>query len=248
MLHNNINPFVTTICTFNFILRNLLWLCNVSSNIILPRFIILCLASICWTADIFLESINGEYNETIIDGFKLGFLIFIFREVILFVSLFWRFFHSSIVPNGEIGLTWLYESNNINPLTVPLLNTIILLSRGVTVTIAHHLAILNEDIWYWIKRTILLGVYFRAIQLIEYKTRTFTIRDGVTGRIFFTLTGLHGIHVLLGSLGLSVANLRGIFIQTSNLNHIFLERVIIYWHFVDVVWLFLYCTIYYWPS
>lgn len=174
-------------------------------------------------------------------------LLFILREVCFFSGFFWRFFHYSFSPAVECGLLWPpFSLISINPFGVPLLNTVVLLRSGVTVTWCHIQLLTNERSELSLFLTLILGFYFTLLQLFEYKSRFFSIRDSVFGSIFFIATGFHGIHVIVGSLFLLVCLIRILKIRFSVFNHLGFEFSIWYWHFVDVVWLFLYTFVYQW--
>jgi len=138
----------------------------------------------------------------------------------------------------------------INPFELPLLNTIILLSSGVTVTYAHHSLIQGnrkeslKGLFY----TILLAILFTNFQVIEYSVSSFTISDSIFGTCFYFGTGFHGLHVIIGTIFLAVGTWRILAYHLTDNHHLGLESGILYWHFVDVVWLFLYIFIYYWGS
>lgn len=136
------------------------------------------------------------------------------------------------------------------PIWVPLLNTAVLLASGVSVTWAHH-SIIQSDRNNTIQAlliTIVLGTYFTFLQAIEYYEAPFTIADGIYGTTFFVATGFHGLHVIIGTLFLLICLLRQIFYHLTNQHHFGFEAAAWYWHFVDVVWLFLFISIYWWGS
>lgn len=203
-----------------------------------------------WWRDVCRESSNqGCHTTYVISNIRWGIILFIVSEVMFFFSFFWAFFHCSLAPNVELGAVWPPAGvEALNPFQVPLLNTVVLLSRGVTVTWAHH-AILHKDVGATKSRllfTALLGAYFTLLQGWEYIDSSFTMGDGSFGSTFFIATGFHGLHVLIGSLFLLVGLGRLINNHFSNYHHIGFERAIWYWHFVDVVWLFLFSFVYWW--
>lgn len=199
-----------------------------------------------WWKDICKERKKGEYRFLTVDNLKLRIIIFIFREICFFSGFFWSFFHYSLIPAVECGRTWPpFYLNSINPLSVPLLNTIVLLRRGVTVTISHIIIINNFFSEFYLLITIILGLYFTFLQGFEYIMCSFSIRDSVYGSVFFISTGFHGIHVLVGTLFLIVCLFRLLYINFSSLTHLGFEIAIWYWHFVDVIWIFLFLIIYF---
>lgn len=166
-----------------------------------------------------------------------------------FISFFWAFFHSSLSTTIELGLFWPPTGvENFDPFKIPLLNTIILLTSGLSVTWAHH-RILNKNFSqaFWrLFLTIFLGTYFSILQLLEYSEAEFSIADSTYGSTFFIATGFHGLHVLIGTLFLIVCFIRQNNLHFSNFRHFGFEAAAWYWHFVDVIWLFLFISIYWW--
>nr|YP_009054388.1 cytochrome c oxidase subunit III [Brontostoma colossus]AIJ02996.1 cytochrome c oxidase subunit 3 [Brontostoma colossus] len=228
------------------------WLHQNNMNLCLLGSTITLLTMIQWWRDIVREgTYQGKHTFIVMKGLKLGMILFIVSEVFFFVSFFWAFFHSSLSPTTEIGMTW--PPKNImtfNPMHIPLLNTIILISSGVTVTWAHHSMMkgIHNQTTQALLLTVILGVYFSILQGYEYKESSFTISDSVYGSCFFMATGFHGIHVMIGTLFLIVCLLRHISCHFSKTHHFGFEAAAWYWHFVDIVWLFLYISIYWWGS
>jgi cytochrome c oxidase subunit 3 len=205
-----------------------------------------------WFRDIISEgTFLGNHTLAVQKGLNNGVILFIVSEALFFMAIFWAFFHSALTPTIELGTQWPpLGIEPINPFELPLLNTVILLSSGATVTFAHHSLIkgnrngtLNGSI-----ATILLAILFTACQGIEYNVSSFTISDGVFGTCFFFGTGFHGLHVIIGTIFLGVALWRIHAYHLTDNHHLGFEGGILYWHFVDVVWLVLYISIYYWGS
>nr|YP_009671884.1 cytochrome c oxidase subunit III [Axianassa australis]QCX31744.1 cytochrome c oxidase subunit 3 [Axianassa australis] len=208
------------------------------------------LTMVQWWRDITREgTYQGLHTSTVVNGLRWGMILFILSEVLFFFSFFWAFFHSSLAPAVEIGMCWPPKGiQPFNPFQIPLLNTTILLSSGATVTWAHH-AIMESNHSQAIQSlalTIVLGFYFTGLQALEYVEATFTIADSVYGSTFFVATGFHGLHVIIGSTFLSVCWYRLYNCHFSANHHFGFEAAAWYWHFVDVVWLFLYIFIYWW--
>ena len=219
-------------------------------RIFLLGLIFISLSIFQWRRDIVRESsIVGRHTKFFQKALKIGILLFILSEVMFFASFFWGFFHRRTVPCVEIGVVWPpFGIVAINPYGIPLLNTIILLSSGISVTWSHHRlqkGNFNQR-FYALIITCLLGWLFLKIQLNEYLNRSFTFADSIFGRIFFIATGFHGLHVFIGSVLLTISGFRLFLFHFSNIHHIGYEAAIWYWHFVDVVWLFLFCFVYFW--
>ena len=205
-----------------------------------------------WFRDVVVESTYlGHHTEHVKRGITLGIALFIVSELMAFVSIFWAYFHSSLTPAIEIGGTWPpLGINTLDPLAIPLLNTILLLSSGAFITFAHHAlikgnrrsAILGSIL------TIIFAVLFTALQYYEYAEAGFTIADSIFGTVFYCSTGLHGFHVIVGTLFIGVQFYRLLQHHITKNHHIGMEGAIAYWHFVDVVWLFLYAFVYLWAS
>lgn len=205
-----------------------------------------------WFRDIISEStFLGDHTLAVQKGLNLGVLLFIVSEALFFLAIFWAFFHSALSPNVELGAQWPPMGiESVNPFELPLLNTIILLSSGVTITYAHHSLIHGErkGSLYGSIITVLLAIIFTGFQGIEYNVASFTISDSVFGTSFFFSTGFHGLHVIIGTIFLAVGLWRIKAYHFTDHHHLGYEAGILYWHFVDVVWLFLYVSIYYWGS
>nr|YP_086847.1 cytochrome c oxidase subunit III [Rhineura floridana]AAT08496.1 cytochrome c oxidase subunit III [Rhineura floridana] len=205
-----------------------------------------------WWRDVIRESTyQGHHTPPVQSGLRYGMLLFITSEVLFFFGFFWAFYHSSLAPTPEIGGTWPPNGiHPLNPFEVPLLNTTVLLASGITVTWAHHsiMEAKHKEATQALSITILLGLYFTALQAMEYYEAPFTISDSVYGTTFFVATGFHGLHVIIGSTFLLTCLLRQTKHHFTTSHHFGFEAAAWYWHFVDVVWLFLYVSIYWWGS
>nr|YP_009422162.1 cytochrome c oxidase subunit III [Aquatica lateralis]BBA21825.1 cytochrome c oxidase subunit III [Aquatica lateralis] len=228
------------------------WFHLYQMNLLLIGTLCTIMVMIQWWRDTTREgTFQGLHTFKVVKGLRWGMILFITSEVLFFVSFFWSFFHSSLAPSIEIGMIWPPKSIiPFNPIQIPLLNTTILISSGITVTWAHHSLMENDynQAIYSLGLTILLGIYFSILQAYEYMESTFTIADSVYGSSFFMATGFHGIHVMIGTTFLTVCLLRQFKNHFSSTHHFGFEAAAWYWHFVDVVWLFLYISIYWWGS
>lgn len=208
-----------------------------------------------WWRDVIREAtFLGYHNSKVRDGLKMGFILFVASEVMFFFSWFWAYFHSSLAPTIELGSTWppigFTTAVCVDPRTVPLLNTIVLVYSGVTVTLSHHaIRTSNFEIsFYALLATIALGLEFTALQAWEYISAPFYISDSVYGSTFYMITGFHGFHVICGTIFLIVCAIRMYDGQLTKDRHIGYEFAIWYWHFVDIVWIFVYTFLYWWGS
>jgi cytochrome c oxidase subunit 3 len=220
--------------------------------VLIFSFLALILSMTLWFRDVISEGTYlGNHTLAVQRGLNMGVALFIVSEALFFLAIFWTFFHSALSPTIELGTQWPPMGiEAINPFELPLLNTVILLSSGVTVTYAHHSLIQGNRsgaLWGLIF-TIVLAVIFTACQGIEYSVSSFTISDGAYGSCFFFGTGFHGLHVIIGTIFLLVGFWRMLAYHLTENHHLGLESGILYWHFVDVVWLFLYVSVYYWGS
>jgi cytochrome c oxidase subunit 3 len=223
-----------------------------NSSLFFWSFFILGLVIIGWWRDVIRESsFQGEHRRSAMSGLVLGILLFIVREVLFFFSFFWAFFHSRLNPVLELGGVWPpLGVTPLNAFQVPLLNTVILLASGIRITWAHQ-SILSID-WQAGRISLMftwgIGIYFLLLQGIEYSIAIFGIRDSIYGSTFFIATGFHGLHVIVGTLFLIAMWGRLRKRHFRNSHHFGFECAAWYWHFVDVVWLFLFSVIYWWGT
>lgn len=220
----------------------------ITTHTMILTMIITMINIILWITDIIIESTYFGMHTNIVEyGISIGFLLFIASEALLFLTVFWALFHSSLAPTVSIGSIWPpLGINTINAISIPLLNTIILLSSSISITSAHY-ALISRIRIYNINYLIVTqykAIYFITLQYLEYKSSTFTITDSIYGTVFYTLTGLHGIHIIAGFLLIIVVSYRIVLYHTTDYHHLGLIVSITYWHFVDILWLLVYCTIY----
>lgn len=205
-----------------------------------------------WFRDVISEKTYlGNHTLAVQRGLNMGVALFIVSEALFFLAIFWAFFHSALSPTVELGAQWPPKGiEAINPFELPLVNTVILLSSGVTVTYAHHCLIEGKrsGTLYGLVFTVGLALLFTVLQGAEYAVSSFTLSDGAFGSCFYFGTGFHGIHVIIGTAFIAVGLWRTLCYHSTENHHLGLESGILYWHFVDVVWLFLFISIYYWGS
>jgi len=241
-------PILVSLILFSLLGNTVLYINMKFSFIIVlvPTFLTI-LVSFLWWKDFSRERILGYHTHKLEVRLRVSILLFILSEVFFFISFFWAFYDASLSPSVELGIIW--PPKGIIPLSVysvPLLNTVILLTSGITVTWAHH-ALINN---FFYKRfislffTISLGVYFLYMQYLEYSEAQFAISDGVYGRTFFIATGFHGIHVIVGTIFLTYSFFNLLSSKLLYNHHFSFEAAAWYWHFVDVVWLILFVSIY----
>lgn len=243
-------PVLVSLAIFTGIAKTVLWInLEASALSLIGSVFMIFYIRFLWWKDFSRESIIGYHTHKLEVRLRIGILLFILSEVFFFISFFWAFYDASLSPTVELGITW--PPIGIIPLgvySVPLLNTIILLSRGITVTWAHHALINNffNKTAFRLGITVALGVYFLIMQFLEYEEAQFAIADGVYGRTFFIATGFHGIHVLVGTTFLLYVLIILLSGKLLFNHHFSFEAAAWYWHFVDVVWLILFVSIYWW--
>ncbi len=215
-------------------------------------FIFLLLIAGFWWNNIIREgTIEGQHTAKVKKGLMLGMLLFILSEVMFFFAFFFAFFYVSLNPSYALGGVWppfLFET--LNAFEVPFLNTLILLTSGATITVAHEAIIggSKTNAVLALIATIFLATIFTGLQALEYLTAPFNISDSVYGSTFYLATGFHGFHVFIGTLFILVCLIRLYFNHFTSEHHCGFEAAAWYWHFVDVVWLFLFISFYWWGS
>nr|YP_009317096.1 cytochrome c oxidase subunit 3 [Pestalotiopsis fici]AOW71191.1 cytochrome c oxidase subunit 3 [Pestalotiopsis fici] len=247
-------PMYTSVSLFTLALTGALSMHSFSNayNVFYLALLALVFSMSFWFRDIISEgTFLGNHTLAVQKGLNLGVILFIVSEALFFMAIFWAFFHSALTPTIELGAQWPpLGIEPVNPFELPLLNTVLLLSSGATITYAHHSLIQGKrsGAIYGSIATVILAIIFTGFQGVEYSVSSFTISDGAFGACFFFATGFHGLHVIVGTAFLGVALWRIYAYHLTDNHHLGFEGGILYWHFVDVVWLFLYVSVYYWGS
>ena len=259
-------PFCTSICLWYLTFTTVAFFHNYlySALNIIFGLVYTCISLAFWWRDVIRES-TYEFKHTpyVRRGLLNGVLLFIISEVMFFFGFFWAFFHSSLAPSHYIGGVWPpLLIDTISPWQLPLVNTMCLLLSGVSLTIAHRqlngLPYYNQTVssqWplvrrliLWMQVTVALGVFFLGCQAVEYYLSPFTFQDTVFGGTFYILTGLHGLHVLVGATFLLVCLWRASRLHFTMWKQVGFKAAVWYWHFVDVVWIFLFLVVYIWSG
>ncbi|MEL6336170.1 MAG: cytochrome c oxidase subunit 3 [Pseudomonadota bacterium] len=255
-------PFYASISAFVMLVGAILWMKGMNPIFFIAGFIGCCYVAFGWWRDVVAESRAGDHTPVVQIGLRYGVLLFIISEVMFFVAWFWSFFKHAIFPMAPVeGKTeatasgpdgvWPPEGiETFDPWHLPFMNTVILLLSGCTVTWAHHALIENKrtDLVLGLTLTVGLGAIFTMFQAYEYSHAQFAFTDGIYAANFYMATGFHGMHVLIGTIFLAVCLMRARAGQFTPDKHVGFEAAAWYWHFVDVVWLFLFAGIYVWGA
>ncbi|MEO1283054.1 MAG: cytochrome c oxidase subunit 3 [Pseudomonadota bacterium] len=226
-----------------------------------------------WWADVFKEARSGDHTPVVTLHHRYGMILFIASEVMFFVAWFWAYFDASLYPAGVatlenssqvVGMVQRNEltggqwppvasenfTSTFDPWGLPLVNTLILLLSGCTVTWAHHALLENnrKHLIWGLALTVALGFLFTCLQAYEYGHAAFSYSGHIYGATFFMATGFHGAHVIIGTIFLAVCLYRVLRGHFTAKQHFGFEAAAWYWHFVDVVWLFLFLAIYVWAA
>jgi len=209
-----------------------------------------------WWAATVEENKVGDHTPVVLIGLRYGFILFIMSEVMFFAAWFWSFFKHAMYPMNMEGLSPMVDGawppagiETFDPWHLPLINTLILLCSGAAATWAHH-ALVHEnnrkDMVQGLTIAIVLGMIFTVFQAYEYSHAAFGFAGNIYGANFFMATGFHGFHVVVGTIFLFICLLRTLRGHFTPENHLGFEAAAWYWHFVDVVWLFLFAAVYIW--
>jgi cytochrome c oxidase subunit 3 len=250
-------PFVGSVSAFVLAIGAISYFHGASLLWIIPGLLGILYTMFVWWRDVIHEGQAGDHTPIVALGLRYGMILFIASEVMFFVAWFWAFFSSSLFIGDHIQATRFEFSGGhwppkgievFDPWHLPLLNTLILLTSGTTVTWAHH-ALLHKDrrgLVLGLGLTVILGLCFTGVQAYEYAHAAFSFGGNIYGATFFMATGFHGFHVIIGTIFLIVCFIRAYRGQFDEKHHFGFEAAAWYWHFVDVVWLFLFFCIYVW--
>ena len=206
-----------------------------------------------WWQDMVAEGNGGvDHTPVVRIGLRYGFILFIISEIMFFVAWFWAFFKQALYPMNEFpGSSYeIPEIHAVDAFNLPLMNTLVLLLSGCAITWAHH-ALQHNDrsgAKLGLVFTVLLGMVFTLLQAYEYSHAAFSFDGNIYGANFFMATGFHGFHVIVGTIFLAICLLRALKGHFTPERHIGFEAAAWYWHFVDVVWLFLFMAVYIWGA
>ena len=250
-------PVLGSVSAFMLALGGILYMHDITPWVFVGGAVGVALTMFFWWRDVIMEAFKGDHTPVVQLHLRYGMLLFIISEVMFFVAWFWAYFNASIFPDdsfmqarGELfGNVWPPKGiETFNPWDIPFLNTVVLLLSGTTVTWAHH-ALLENDrkgLIQGLTVTVVLGLFFTALQAYEYSHAAFGFSGHIYGATFFMATGFHGAHVIIGTIFLLVCLLRALKGHFTPTQHFGFEAAAWYWHFVDVVWIFLFFAIYIW--
>jgi len=205
-----------------------------------------------WWRDVIREAtFEAKHNAYVRRNLKLGFILFIVSEIRFFFGLFWSFFYYALDPVIWIGCSWPpYAIEPVDWKKIPTLNTCILLLSAATVTVAHKS--LRADDYdttlIGFAATLFCACLFTLCQAYEYVVLPYNMSDSVYGSIFYMITGFHGFHVIIGAIFISICFARFLLFHFNPFHHVGFECAIWYWHFVDIVWLFVFFFVYIWGN
>ncbi|WP_375260949.1 cytochrome c oxidase subunit 3 [Palleronia sp.] len=253
ILPPSLHPFVAAIGAFVMLFGAVMWMHGVTPFMFAIGLVIVLYSMFAWWKDVVAESNVGDHTPVVRIGLRYGFILFIMSEVMFFSAWFWSFFKHALYPMQTFSEgQWPPPTiETFDPWHLPLINTLILLCSGAAATWAHH-ALVHEnnrkDTANGILIAVLLGIVFSVFQAYEYSHAAFGFAGNIYGANFFMATGFHGAHVIIGTIFLFVCYLRLRAGHFTPEKHTGFEAAAWYWHFVDVVWLFLFASIYIWGS
>ncbi len=248
-------PFVGSLSAFILAVGAVLYFHDSGPWVMLIGLMGVLYTMVSWWRDVIIEANSGDHTPVVQLHHRYGMILFIASEVMFFVAWFWAYFDASLYPGEAIqfsrteltGGHWPPDGiETFDPWHLPLINTLILLTSGTTVTWAHHALLEDnrEELKWGLILTVGLGALFTVFQVYEYQHAAFGFSGHIYGATFFMATGFHGFHVIVGTIFLLVCLLRALNGGFTPKQHFGFEAAAWYWHFVDVVWLFLFVVIY----
>ena len=252
-------PFIGSVSTFVLAIGGISWMQGWTPFIFFIGLAGVLYTMYGWWRDVINESHSGDHTPVVQLHHRYGMILFIASEVMFFVAWFWAYFDfffyydeaQQVARVAATGAHWPPNGVELfDPWHLPIYNTLLLLTSGMTVTWAHH-AVLEDDregLKWGLILTVILGAIFTLVQGIEYASAGFGFSGNLYGASFFMATGFHGFHVLVGTIFLFVCLVRALKGHFTPKQHLGFEFAAWYWHFVDVIWLFLFAAIYVWGS
>ena len=251
IINPSIYPFLGALAGFFMLVGAVLWMKDITPWLFAAGAVGVIYVMFGWWAEVIAESRQGDHTPVVRIGLRYGFIFFIMSEVMFFAAWFWSFFKHALYPMATFSEgQWPPPSiETFDPWHLPLINTLILLCSGAAATWAHH-ALVHEnnrkDMAWGLALAIGLGVIFTFFQAYEYSHAAFGFGGNIYGANFFMATGFHGAHVIIGTVFLAVCLYRLTRGDFTPEKHVGFEAAAWYWHFVDVVWLFLFFAVYIW--
>ena len=256
ILNPSIWPFIGSIAAFVMLFGAVVLFHSDNPWMFVAGFVGVLFVMYVWWSDTVKENQVGDHTPVVLIGLRYGFILFIMSEVMFFLAWFWSFFKHAMYPMGDMsplqdGQFPPAGIEVFDPWHLPLINTLILLCSGAAATWAHHAIAHDEDRKSMVQGLVVavgLGVLFTIFQAYEYQHAAFGFSGNIYGANFFMATGFHGFHVIVGTIFLAICMLRAMRGHFTKDQHLGFEAAAWYWHFVDVVWLFLFAAIYVWGS
>lgn len=255
ILNPSIWPFLGALAGFVMLFGMVMWMHGITPYVFWIGLVGVLYTMFAWWSEVVAESHAGDHTPVVRIGLRYGFILFIMSEVMFFSAWFWSFFKHAIYPMNEyLGSEYIPpEIYVVDPFHLPLMNTLVLLLSGCAVTWAHHALVHNNDrkaLVQGLALSIVLGVAFTALQAYEYweliAHKGWEFGGDKYFSNFFMATGFHGFHVIIGTIFLTVCLIRAMRGDFTPEAHVGFEAAAWYWHFVDVVWLFLFFVVYMW--
>ncbi|SDK10923.1 cytochrome c oxidase subunit 3 [Aliiruegeria lutimaris] len=255
ILSPSIWPFIGAVSGFIMLFGAVLWMHDITPFLFFAGLIGVLYTMYAWWAETIAEEQAGDHTPVVLIGLRYGFILFIMSEVMFFAAWFWSFFKHALYPMGPespaVDGVWPPAGiETFDPWHLPLINTLILLLSGCAATWAHHALVHDnnnrKDMKMGLIIAVVLGLLFTFFQAYEYSHAAFGFAGNIYGANFFMATGFHGAHVIIGTIFLFICYLRTRAGHFTPESHIGFEAAAWYWHFVDVVWLFLFFAVYIW--